>query len=369
MSQMLDAESDMVGSILLIAKRLRWDDEGRKVVSALSEDLQKAALRVAASAIRHLSSKSCSSWEKSELQHGAATEVLSRSLLFLSSFNAATFVRQRSILDLAAGCIDHFDTDARFGALALLVNVAQAQENQIRNFDKKAQGYGLTIRNAMSPQCFSDAAALANGIVDIVTGRFKQFLPISHENERGGESRAQKELDTARQLASILANDPAWDPLLRGSGDPERDFCVTMLKLHQGMGVPVTEPLFRFGDVSESKKIGSLGVCQKPCGCMGPFCINTNRAHHRQQEKGNGQCDEHQNLLALHQCAGCGAVAGRDKEFSKCSRCKAVRYCSSSCQKAHWKSHKADCLDPGSNRSDCSSGTNGIAQPHSCPTQ
>lgn len=37
-------------------------------------------------------------------------------------------------------------------------------------------------------------------------------------------------------------------------------------------------------------------------------------------------------------CAYCGKEGNK-----RCSRCKSVVYCSSDCQKAHWKQHKGEC--------------------------
>jgi hypothetical protein len=42
-------------------------------------------------------------------------------------------------------------------------------------------------------------------------------------------------------------------------------------------------------------------------------------------------------------CANCKKAATNEIKLSKCSRCKAVSYCSKECQKADWKMHKQSC--------------------------
>ena len=42
-------------------------------------------------------------------------------------------------------------------------------------------------------------------------------------------------------------------------------------------------------------------------------------------------------------CAGCQKSV---KRLSACSKCHAVRYCSTACQRAHWQAHKASCISP-----------------------
>jgi hypothetical protein len=41
--------------------------------------------------------------------------------------------------------------------------------------------------------------------------------------------------------------------------------------------------------------------------------------------------------------ASCTNVETKVKEFSKCSRCKMIAYCSSACQRKGWKVHKGSC--------------------------
>jgi ankyrin repeat protein len=44
-------------------------------------------------------------------------------------------------------------------------------------------------------------------------------------------------------------------------------------------------------------------------------------------------------------CAACGVSSSSGAHFKKCSRCKAVRYCSKDCQLTHWPVHKASCAE------------------------
>ena len=46
----------------------------------------------------------------------------------------------------------------------------------------------------------------------------------------------------------------------------------------------------------------------------------------------------------VHRCKNCRFLARR---MSKCSRCRAVRYCSEACQRAHWPSHRVVCSEHG----------------------
>jgi len=39
-------------------------------------------------------------------------------------------------------------------------------------------------------------------------------------------------------------------------------------------------------------------------------------------------------------CSNCGKT---DKDLKGCNACRCIRYCSASCQKAHWKTHKKEC--------------------------
>lgn len=43
-------------------------------------------------------------------------------------------------------------------------------------------------------------------------------------------------------------------------------------------------------------------------------------------------------------CASCGVHDGSEfKKLMKCKGCQSVYYCSSECQKSHWKAHKSEC--------------------------
>jgi MYND finger len=42
-------------------------------------------------------------------------------------------------------------------------------------------------------------------------------------------------------------------------------------------------------------------------------------------------------------CANCQKSGNK---LSACSKCHAVRYCSTACQTAHWRAHKPACITP-----------------------
>lgn len=53
------------------------------------------------------------------------------------------------------------------------------------------------------------------------------------------------------------------------------------------------------------------------------------------------------------ECAGCGAIEEKVREFKGCSRCKMRQYCSKECQVLHWKSgHKHKCGNEAENENE-----------------
>ena len=42
----------------------------------------------------------------------------------------------------------------------------------------------------------------------------------------------------------------------------------------------------------------------------------------------------------------CASCQKSGVKLSACSKCHAVRYCSTACQRAHWRAHKASCTSP-----------------------
>jgi hypothetical protein len=42
-------------------------------------------------------------------------------------------------------------------------------------------------------------------------------------------------------------------------------------------------------------------------------------------------------------CAVCGKPQSRQQKLQRCAGCHSVRYCSTDCQRAHWREHRKDC--------------------------
>ena len=57
--------------------------------------------------------------------------------------------------------------------------------------------------------------------------------------------------------------------------------------------------------------------------------------------------DEAPGGRALAECAACQLRESYPRQFSKCSRCKAVKYCSNACLRFHWSfgGHRLSCTD------------------------
>ncbi|EMD31354.1 hypothetical protein CERSUDRAFT_89230 [Gelatoporia subvermispora B] len=50
-------------------------------------------------------------------------------------------------------------------------------------------------------------------------------------------------------------------------------------------------------------------------------------------------------LIARCEADGCSAVESRSVRLLRCMKCQQILYCSKQCQRAHWRRHKAACLD------------------------
>jgi hypothetical protein len=86
-----------------------------------------------------------------------------------------------------------------------------------------------------------------------------------------------------------------------------------------------------------------------------PYTVNATRENPKQPALGYGRCcdpcDETYVLHArldnvlmekmLEHCVGCKKAF--DRNLQLCGQCKSVFYCSSVCQKQHWKQHKQVC--------------------------
>jgi len=64
-------------------------------------------------------------------------------------------------------------------------------------------------------------------------------------------------------------------------------------------------------------------------------------------------------------CAGCQKSGVR---LRACSKCHAVRYCSTACQRAHWRAHKQTCITPKDVKEANAAKYNQLDQPRSSDT-
>ena len=94
-----------------------------------------------------------------------------------------------------------------------------------------------------------------------------------------------------------------------------------------------------YGDV-----MNRINFCKNKLDPSHPFVSEKKERREREEAEKKATC-----------CGFCGVKAGRkidepiiegapEIKFKRCGRCKGVLYCSASCQKADWKTHKAACV-------------------------
>ncbi|HIB78208.1 MAG TPA: tetratricopeptide repeat protein, partial [Flavobacteriales bacterium] len=110
---------------------------------------------------------------------------------------------------------------------------------------------------------------------------------------------------------SISAVTVATAPLNTSNHEQDHDVCMAVSEVLSGSGG---------GEILQKDWAhqGSAGGDQKPKGS---------------KAKGNARL-----------CAGCAKVEERAIWFGRCSKCRAVHYCSSECQHKHWSAHKESCV-------------------------
>lgn len=82
-------------------------------------------------------------------------------------------------------------------------------------------------------------------------------------------------------------------------------------------------------------------ICgQKPCEAKVTNLMDQ-RAQEEAKKTASGGTEKQ---VTMYQCSQCKKT-GTTEEMFKCSRCKAIFYCSKTCQIAHWRAcHKKECV-------------------------
>ena len=81
----------------------------------------------------------------------------------------------------------------------------------------------------------------------------------------------------------------------------------------------------------------TASVRQCPCERQ-VYCSETCQKKHWKMHKAT--CTKRPS--ALETCGFCGTQEGKVRQFEMC-HCQEMMYCSQSCQKKHWKAHKVQC--------------------------
>ena len=98
--------------------------------------------------------------------------------------------------------------------------------------------------------------------------------------------------------------------------------------------LPTIRTLARFLDTS-AKRLDSAYTTRTAAGWPRGFAVSVLKPTPRGADQ----------PIDVKQCAACGKVGGK---LNACSRCMTTVYCSKSCQKADWKTHKSSCRAPSS---------------------
>jgi len=91
-------------------------------------------------------------------------------------------------------------------------------------------------------------------------------------------------------------------------------------------------------------RLNQSGVLVERC-LIGEAKEQTNAAVRESVAHSERDCDAVAASGKLRSCAlaSCGAIEAHKSQYSRCSACKAVVYCSKTCQTADWPSHKKAC--------------------------
>lgn len=200
--------------------------------------------------------------------------------------------------------------------------------------------YTLIFVNGIKFDVASHTVVIDACVVPLVQGIMSKLLPALHDITRSGVTKINTLADEIR----------AWKLLLPSLSERCRTWKHTDACEYRMKGVPASldgteqSPLCSCG---KGKNLGQFGTVAE----WAPFHEEATRiaigplftfSFLEETVKSLMDSAGPESVQWKSQCATC-ARPGRPK-LRACAACLKTRYCSRECQKAHWKTHKADCV-------------------------
>ena len=91
--------------------------------------------------------------------------------------------------------------------------------------------------------------------------------------------------------------------------------------------------------VEETQGNGMKFIERPSISCMRPPGQKEREANELERRKKSATSPSTTTSL----CSSCHKIEPPNEKFKRCSRCKTAKYCSSECQRSHWKKHKKEC--------------------------